>query len=101
MKLSELERELIKAARSQPVNDAVPYAFEQRVMACVRILPLTNLWTLWGRMFWKAAASSIAVALLCGLWSLGSVRHSEDENFSAAFEKAVYASFNQHVEDTW
>ena len=101
MKLSELQRELIETARSQAPSDAVPYAFEKRVMARIRSIPPVSEWSLWGRMLWKAAASSVVITVLCGMWSFSAIRHSDDESFSAAFETAVYASFNQHVEDTW
>jgi hypothetical protein len=101
MKLSELQRELIEAARRQTPNDAVPYAFEKRVMARIRSMPAVSAWSLWGRLLWKAAASSVVITVLCGVWSFSSIKHSEAENFSTAFETAVYASFNQHVEDTW
>jgi hypothetical protein len=70
MNLAELQKKLIAAARANVPGDHVPYAFEKRVTALLaaRVAP-QNL-DGWVRGLWRAAVSCMAVALLCGAWSL-------------------------------
>ena len=70
MNLAELQKKLIAAARANAPGDHVPYAFEKRVTALLasRVAP-QNL-DGWVRGLWRAAVSCVAVALLCGAWSL-------------------------------
>jgi hypothetical protein len=70
MNLAELQKKLIAAARANVPGDHVPYAFEKRVTALLasRVAP-QNL-DGWVRGLWRAAVSCVAVALLCGAWSL-------------------------------
>jgi len=70
MNLAELQRKLIAAARANPPDDRVPYAFEQRIMALLAARPVLDDWTLWSRLLWRAAAGCVAVMLLLGAWSL-------------------------------
>jgi hypothetical protein len=105
MKPSELQTKLMDAARSQPPQDNVPYAFEKRIMArlaAVATAPL-NPWAMWGRPLWRAAFSCMAITVACGLWSLASAQQSAagNESFAQDFERTVYASLDQHVEDVW
>ena len=56
MNLDDLQKKLLAAARSHPPVDAVPYAFEKRIMA--RLGAARNVadgWTFWGRALWRAA----------------------------------------------
>jgi len=70
MNLAELQKKLIATARANVPGDHVPYAFEKRVTALLvsRVSP-QNL-DGWVRGLWRAAVSCVAVALLCGAWSL-------------------------------
>ena len=70
MNFAELQKKLIAAARANVPGDQVPYAFEKRVSALLasRVAP-QNL-DGWVRGLWRAAVSCVAVALLCGAWSL-------------------------------
>ena len=70
MNLVELQKKLIAAARANVPGDHVPFAFEKRVTALLasRLAPQNLDW--WVRGFWRAAVSCVAVALLCGAWSL-------------------------------
>jgi hypothetical protein len=44
----------------------------------------------------------VAITLLCGLWSLASAPKADhSDNFAQAFERAVFASADQHLEDVW
>ena len=96
MNLAELQKKLIAAARANVPGDQVPYAFEKRVMALLvsRVAPQYLDW--WVRGLWRAAVSCVAVALLCGAWSLftpaitpGSTDLSQD------FENTLLASVDQ------
>lgn len=70
MKLDELKRKLIAAARADAPGDQVPFAFEKRVTALLASrVGLQNL-DCWVRGLWRAAVSCVVVAMLCGVWSL-------------------------------
>ena len=60
MNLADLERKLIAAARRLPPSEAVPYAFEKRIMAHLRARPALDEWSLWARALWRAAAPCVA-----------------------------------------
>ena len=102
MNESELRTKLIQAARHEPLQDQVPYAFEKRIMARLAAMSPLNPWAMWGRPLWRAALSCVAITLLCGLWSLASAPKADhSDNFAQAFERAVFASADQHLEDVW
>ena len=69
MNPSQLERKLIAAAKAHPPSDAVPYAFEQRIMAHLGKTPVLDLWADWSRALWRAAGPCVAVAILFGVWN--------------------------------
>jgi hypothetical protein len=96
MNLVELQKKLIAAARASVPGDHVPYAFERRVTALLasRVAP-QNL-DLWVRGFWRAAVSCVAVALLCGAWSLLTPRITTNStDLSQDFENTLLASVDQ------
>ncbi len=64
MKVTELEKRLLAAARADRPSDRVPYAFEKRVMAHIAALPTVDAWALWARSLWRAAIP-YAVAVVC------------------------------------
>lgn len=70
MNLDLLQQKLVAIARANRPGDRVPFAFEKRVTALLasRVGP-RNLEG-WVRGLWRAAVSCVAVALLCGAWSL-------------------------------
>ena len=70
MNLTQLERKLLAAARGNPPGDAVPYAFEKRVMANLKAAPAVDNWADWSRALWRAVAPCAAVMLLLSVWSL-------------------------------
>jgi hypothetical protein len=69
MKLVELEKKLIAAARANPPSDRVPPTFEKRVMALISALPVQDLWAAWAKGLWYAAAPCVAVMLLFSAWA--------------------------------
>lgn len=69
MNLAELERRLLAAARAHPPGDAVPYAFEQRILARLKAAPAADPLAFWARALWRGALSCLAVVLLLGAFS--------------------------------
>ena len=93
MKLAELERKLIAAARANAPGDRVPYAFEKRIMARLAARPAFDHWALWGRALWQGAVSCAAIALLFGAWTFfGPELNKTTGDLSQDFESAVYDS---------
>ncbi len=64
MNLDRLQKSLLVAARRDCPSDRVPYAFEQRVMTAVRGLRPADPLVLWTAGLWRAALSSVAVAVV-------------------------------------
>jgi hypothetical protein len=96
MNLVELHEKLIAAARADVPGGQVPYAFEKRITALVssRVVP-DNL-ALWVHGLWRAAASCVAVAVVCGVFSLLTPAAVENRNdLSQDFENTLLASVDQ------
>jgi hypothetical protein len=96
MNLAELQKKLVAAARTEVLDDRVPYAFEKRVSALLasRVAP-QNL-DLWVHGLWRAAISCVAVALLCGAWTLFAPASSAStDDLSQNFESTLLASVDQ------
>jgi len=92
MNFSELQRRLIAAARSDLAGDAVPYAFEKRIMARLAVQPVLDKWAFWSRALWRAAAPCVAITLALIAWSLlSSASSSPPADFSQQLESAVFA----------
>ena len=96
MNLNELERKLTAAARLQKPDDRVPYAFEKRIMAHITSRPQPDRWTVWGNSLWRAAASCVAVAVVCGAISLITPASTDNgTNLTQDFENTLLASADQ------
>jgi hypothetical protein len=99
MNLAELQRKLIAVARTEVLDDRVPYAFEKRVTALLasRVAP-KNL-DLWVRGLWRAAVSCVAVAMLCGAWTFftptATTSAVTSDDLSQNFESTLLASVDQ------
>jgi len=97
-----MREKLIAAARKMPRREQVPYAFPKRIMARIgRSTPLSG-WALWARPLWSAAASCMAITILCAVWSLAAQHRGDNSvSFSQDFEQTVFSAVNQHLEDSW
>ena len=96
MNLEKLEQKMIAAARLQTPDDRVPYAFEQRILALISARGVADLWTFWTRNLWRAAASCVAVTVVCGAISLFAPSVTENGNdLSQDFENTLLASVDQ------
>ena len=89
MNLDELNKKLIDAARKNPPDDHVPYAFEKRIMARLAGTPRFDEWAQLIRVLWSGAAVCAAVAVAFGVWS-----YTPDEDQDLA------ANFSQDLEQT-
>jgi len=104
MDLTELERKLLAAARTDTPSDRVPYAFEKRVMAHLIGRPALDRATAWANALWRGAAPCVVIMLLLGAWSFfaGSA-NAPVTDLSQDFENTVFAAVGQDqpVESTW
>jgi hypothetical protein len=97
MNIAELQKKLIAAARTEVLDDRVPYAFEKRVTALLasRVAP-DNL-ALWVRGLWRAAVSCVAITLLFGAWAVlnPTTTTATTDDLSQNFENTLLASVDQ------
>lgn len=70
MNINLLHEKLIRAARSNPPSDHVPYAFEKRVLALIRTEPIIDTLAVWTRALWRASIPCVAVMLLFTVWAI-------------------------------
>ena len=100
MKTIDLEKKLFAAARAVPPRDEVPYAFEKRIMARIT-QEAVDVWTLWGRLLWRAAAPCVGITLALTVWVLFSAGFSASvDNLDLALEDSVMAPLAR-LEDSW
>ena len=98
MNLAELQRKLAAAARSQPEDERVPYAFEKRIQALIAARAVPDLWAAWSRGLWRAAISCVLLAVALGVISLLAPSVASPDNnqdLSQAFENTMLASADQ------
>jgi hypothetical protein len=101
MNLTELQRKLLVAARTDAPPDTVPYAFEKRVMARLAEAPAFDVWALWNRVLWRAAAPCVALCLSLGAWSyFANADRTSPDLLAADLESAILAPFD-NLGDTW
>jgi len=70
MNLDELRQALIAAARGSPSDERVPHLFEKRVMARLSACAPVDVWGIWARALWRAAATCIVITLALAAWHL-------------------------------
>lgn len=96
MNIAELQQKLTAAARLQPPDDRVPYAFEKRIMALVAERAAASGRILWVRGLWRAAVSCVALAAVCGVVSFfNPVAADNGNDLSQDFENTLLASVDQ------
>jgi hypothetical protein len=100
MNLTELQRKLVLAARSQAPSDSVPYAFHARVMARLRGCPVPDGWALWGSALWRASVPCLGIMLLLSAWSFFASPTPAPGDLSQDFENTVLAAANQQASDS-
>lgn len=96
MRLTALEKKLIAAARTSPPSEAVPYAFEKRIMSRLVEIRSVDVLTLWSRALWRAAFSSLLVtAVFSGAWGLWQSQDRPAADLTHDFERAVLVMVDQ------
>jgi len=96
MNLAELQKKLIAAAKTEVLDDRVPYAFEKRVTALLQSRVAPQNLDLWVRGLWRAAVSCVGVAMLCGAWTLfAPATSASTDDLSQNFETTLLASIDQ------
>ncbi len=101
MNLDPLKQKLIQSARGIPPNEAVPYAFEKRVMANLKAA-VPDHWFAWSQALWKGALSCMGIMLLAGVWAVAPVSQKESsENLAQDFEGLLFSSVDAGLEDIW
>lgn len=98
MKPSKIERKLLAAAKANPPSAAVPYAFEQRIMAHICQMPVPDAWADWAGALWRAAAPCMAVAIFLGVWTAVVPRETAATDLSQDLEQTVLAAIAQDNE---
>ncbi len=92
MDLEKIIDRLFESARHQPVSERVPYAFEKRIMARLKVEKAVDPLTFWSRALWKAVAPCMAAAcLVAGIASFSGPK-APPGNLSLSFENSVIYS---------
>jgi hypothetical protein len=100
MNLTELQRKLLTAARSRTHSEAVPFAFQTRVMARLRGAAAPDVWGLWAGALWRATVPCVAIVLLLGAWTYFAAPSATQGDLSQEFENTVLAGANQQASDS-
>jgi hypothetical protein len=98
MNLTELEKKLIAAARADKPSDAVPYAFEKRILAHITSQPATDQALIWARALWRGAASCVAATLLLSAWTFLDSGNGASGDLDQDFQNTVLAAVDQEVD---
>jgi len=102
MKVDQLKHKLIAAARANPPADAVPYAFETRIMTRLDQLSPLDHWADWSQALWRAAAPCVAVAVLLGVWTAFSPDRAQvSMDLSQQLENTVFVAVTQDGTSNW
>jgi hypothetical protein len=107
MKHVELEKKLIAVARAHPPGDHVPAGFSKRVMALITARPVYDLWAVWARGLWYAAAPCVAVMLMFSAWAFfHAPQHTQTPSIDLAqqLDSTLLAAVdqnNQNSEPGW
>lgn len=101
MNIVELQKKLLSVARADLPSDEVPYAFEKRIMARIASEQLMDVWALWGRLLWRAAAPCVGIMLVMGVWAVASLDlNGPSQPLASDLEETVLAPLAS-LEDSW
>lgn len=96
MNLDKMLDHLLGIARQHAPTDAVPYAFEQRIMARLKAAGFADPLLHWSRALWRGAMLCCAVMVLSALWGAWPAQNADAvPDFSLDFERAVFAQAAQ------
>lgn len=86
-----------KLARSLPVDDRVPFAFEKRIMHAIKQGAGQDVWAMTARIFYRAAFLCVLVTICAGAWA-SARSDSNSEMFAIDLEETVLAPIHADVE---
>ena len=84
MKLDDLQRKLIEVARGNPPSPAVPYAFEQRILAQLRRPVRLDPMVSWTIGLWRATVPCLILLSGVALWNWNDRPASSELAYSGA-----------------
>src|SRR5271155_1850472 len=98
MNLAELQKKLVAAARTEVLDDRVPYAFEKRITALLASRVAPDNMALWVRGLWRAAVSCVAITLLFGAWTFftPAATTASADDLSQNLDNTLLASVDQN-----
>lgn len=96
MNLAELQKKIIAVARKHPPSNEVPYGFEKRALARLRLQARATA-DEWGasiRALWCGAGVCTAIALAAGVWSFVPPAQEADAGgqFLQDLEQTIFAA---------
>lgn len=109
MKLDELQKKLLAAAKASPSADRVPLAFEKRVLANLKSRPVVDLSAFWARALWRAAIPCVALTVILAALSFVPATNNNvaiisngtsETDLSQVFEQTLLAASEQ-LEENW
>jgi hypothetical protein len=103
MKIVDLEKKLIAVARANPPSDRVPPTFEKRIMALIAGGPVHDLWAVWARALWYAAAPCVAIMLLFSGWAFLETSRSDQPptlDLAQQLDNTLLAAVDQSNDST-
>lgn len=89
MNTDSLYRTLIRAGRTDPPSEKVPYAFEKRIMAAVRGISKPDPMKGWVLGLWRAAVSFAGVAAIICVLAVRLPVAEDDSSVTTAVPAAV------------
>lgn len=89
MRIEELERKLVSAARKHPPSQEVPPFFARRVLAHVASSARNSVH--WSLQLWRAALPCVLLAIGAATWAHWN-SPEEENDWNEAFERAVLVS---------
>ncbi len=96
MNLEQLQQKLIAAAKTEVLDDRVPYAFEKRITALLSSRVAAQKLDVWVHGLWRAAISCVAITIVCGAFAAFTpATNSNSTDLSQDFENTLLASVDQ------
>jgi hypothetical protein len=102
MNTDMLHKKLIAAARAETPRDAVPYAFEKRVMGHIRAA-MPDACLSYSIALWRAAAPCLAIMMAVGAWVYldeTGIQNGSQAGLESDLEQTMLAAV-ESTGDTW
>jgi hypothetical protein len=100
MNIHDLQTKLVSAARQLPPSDAVPYAFEKRIMAVLQRQEPLDIWAFWARSLWRAAGPCVAIMLAVSVWAAVASSGHASTSLAADLDWTVWGPLSS-LNESW